>query len=184
MHSPQGDKALDLVMSGTDDTPAAIQEVQSENTDRPSSIVHDSSALALLALSKSPENNSAVTVQYPKSASLQLHSTLSVTDDKREELLDILAEIRPVQPDGSLLDGYSGDFSLENMQTCLDLFLEHFNTSYPLIHVATLDVRDADPIALLTMMLLGATYKDKDAHQLSVCLYDAIIPYILNKLIE
>jgi hypothetical protein len=33
-------------------------------------------------------------------------------------------------------------------------------------------------------MLLGATYKDKDAHQLSVCLYDAIVPYILSSLLS
>jgi hypothetical protein len=164
---------LDLAMSGTDEAPTGNQEAECIDKERTTD--HDSSAMALLALSKRPH--------YHRGPSGK-HSHLSVTAEKREELLDFIAEIRPVRPDGSLLDGDSADFSLENMQTYLDLFLEHFNTSYPLIHVATLDIMDADPIAVLCMMLLGATYKDKDAHQLSVCLYDAVIPYILNNLLS
>ncbi|KAL4897634.1 transcription factor domain-containing protein, partial [Aspergillus ambiguus] len=37
---------------------------------------------------------------------------------------------------------------------------------------------------LLSMIILGATYKDKDSHQLSVTLYDAIVPYILSGLMS
>jgi Fungal specific transcription factor domain len=106
------------------------------------------------------------------------------TSEKRDEVLEFIADIGPVRPDGTPIDGNSPDFSLENLQTYLDLFFEFFNTSYPLIHVATLDINDTDPIALLSLMLLGATYKDKDAHQLSVCLYDAIVPYILSGLLS
>jgi Fungal specific transcription factor domain len=109
---------------------------------------------------------------------------LLLTSEKRDEVLEFIADIGPVRPDGTLIDGDSPDFSLENMQIYLDLFFEFFNTSYPLIHVATLDIGDTDPIALLSLMLLGATYKDKDAHQLSVCLYDAIVPYILSGLLS
>lgn len=109
---------------------------------------------------------------------------LSLTSEKRDEVLDFIADIGPVRPDGTPIDGNSPDFSLENLQTYLDLFFEFFNTSYPLIHVATLDINETDPIALLSLMLLGATYKDKDAHQLSVCLYDAIVPYILSGLLS
>ena len=109
---------------------------------------------------------------------------LSLTSEKRDEVLEFIADIGPVRPDGTLIDGDSPDFSLKNMQIYLDLFFEFFNTSYPLIHIATLDISDTDPIALLSLMLLGATYKDKDAHQLSVCLYDAIVPYILSGLLS
>lgn len=109
---------------------------------------------------------------------------LILTSEKRDEVLEFIADIGPVRPDGTSIDGDSPDFSLQNMQTYLDLFFEFFNTSYPLIHVATLDISDTDPIALLSLMLLGATYKDKDAHQLSVCLYDAIVPYILSGLLS
>jgi len=110
-----------------------------------------------------------------------LHHYLS--HETREELLDFIAEIRPVRPDGTLIDGNPLDFSLQNMQVYLDLFMEYFNSSYPLIHVATLDINLTDPVALLSMILSGATFKDKDSHQLSVCLYDAIIPYILSGLL-
>lgn len=109
---------------------------------------------------------------------------LTLTSEKRDEILELISDIGHVRPDGTLIDGDSKDFSLENMRTYLALFFEFFNTSYPLIYVATLDISDTDPIALLSLMLLGATYKDKDAHQLSVCLYDAIVPYILSGLLS
>jgi len=109
---------------------------------------------------------------------------LLLTSEKRDEVLEFIDDIGPIRPDGTLIDGDSPDFSLENMQIYLDLFFEFFNASYPLIHVATLDISDTDSIALLSLMLLGATYKDKDAHQLSVCLYDAIVPYILSGLLS
>ena len=37
---------------------------------------------------------------------------------------------------------------------------------------------------LLSIVLLGATYDSKEAHQISVYLYDAIIPQILADLIS
>lgn len=110
-------------------------------------------------------------------------SVLAISPQKREELLEFIGEIRPVRPNGTLIDDDSPDFGLENLQNYLDLFFEFFNTTYPIVHVATLNIGDIDPIALLSMILLGATYKDKDAHQLSVCLYDALIPYILSGLL-
>jgi hypothetical protein len=151
----------------------------------------DSSARALLALSKlcrgPPQQEPAQPVGDPQTvhngSAQRLSSSLPLSNEKREELLDFIAEIRPVRPDGTLIDGNSLDFSLQNMQVYLDLFMEYFNTSYSLIHVATLDINVTDPIALLSMILSGATYKDKDSHQLSVCLYDAIIPYILSDLL-
>lgn len=70
------------------------------------------------------------------------------------------------------------------MQEYFALFLHYFNASYPLIHVPTLNLDDADPIFLLSMIILGATYKNKESHQLSVCLYDAIVPYIMSGLLN
>ncbi|GAB1214964.1 hypothetical protein ATERTT37_004146 [Aspergillus terreus] len=73
---------------------------------------------------------------------------------------------------------------MDFMQEYLDLFLRYFNTSYPMVHVATLQISSADPMLVLSMIILGATYKNKDAHQLSVTLYDAVVPYILSGLIS
>lgn len=105
---------------------------------------------------------------------------LRITTEKQRELVDFLAEIRPIRPDGTLIDGNSSEVSLANLQAYLDLFFKYFNTSYPLIHTPTLDINATDVGALSSFILLGATYRDKDAHQLSVCLYNAIVPYILN----
>jgi hypothetical protein len=109
---------------------------------------------------------------------------IAIPPEKRAELVELIAEIRPVRPNGSLINGDSPEFSLTNMQTYLDSFVRHFNTSYPILHVPTLDVCNLDPISLLSFIIMGATYKDKHAHQLSVCLYDAIIPYIFSGLLS
>ncbi|KAL4778779.1 fungal-specific transcription factor domain-containing protein [Aspergillus varians] len=111
-------------------------------------------------------------------------SRLQLPSAKRDEILDLLTEIRPVYPNGSLIDGKNGDLSEPSMQEYVDLFIRYFNTSYPLIHIPTLDIMAAEPILLLSMVILGATYKHKEAHQLSVCLYDALVPYILSGLMS
>lgn len=107
-----------------------------------------------------------------------------LTNTKRDEILHLLVDTRPVSRDGTLVDGNIPLLSLDSMQEYLDLFLRYFNTSYPMVHVATLQISSADPMLVLSMIILGATYKNKDAHQLSVTLYDAVVPYILSGLIS
>ncbi|KAI1334269.1 fungal-specific transcription factor domain-containing protein [Xylariaceae sp. FL0016] len=115
--------------------------------------------------------------------SLRLNSfTLSVS--KRQEIIDFISQIRPVYPDGSTIDENTTDMSLESMQEYLDLFFENFNYSYPLIHRATFAIAESEPIFLLSIMVLGATYKGKDAHSVSVCIFDAIVPHILGGLLS
>lgn len=156
-------------MSGLVRTPVVGSESESDN----------SSNQSAADTSFASDSMEVINPAYDKPMKSQ---TLCITNDKREDLLDLIAKIRPVHPDGTLIDGDSPEFSLENMQTYLDFFFEYFNTSYPLFHVATLKISDTDPIAVLSIMILGATYKDKDAHQLSVCLYDALMPHILSGL--
>jgi hypothetical protein len=91
--------------------------------------------------------------------------------------------MRPVYPDGTLIDESTANLSLAQMQEYLDLFFTNFNSCYPMIHSATLEVSDAEPLFLLSLMILGATYKGKEDHQLSVCIYDAMTPYIMSGLI-
>ncbi|KAG2417089.1 hypothetical protein HFD88_008307 [Aspergillus terreus] len=107
-----------------------------------------------------------------------------LTNTKRDEILHLLVDTRPVSRDGTLVDGNIPLLSLDSMQEYLDLFLRYFNTSYPMVHVATLQISSADPMFVLSMIILGATYKNKDSHQLSVTLYDAVVPYILSGLIS
>lgn len=68
--------------------------------------------------------------------------------------------------------------SLQSVQTWLDLFFTQFNTTYPLIHMPTFNPSTAEPLLLLSILLLGATYLDKGAHQLAVCIHDVIRPSI------
>ncbi|RMZ89970.1 hypothetical protein DV736_g2803, partial [Chaetothyriales sp. CBS 134916] len=126
---------------------------------------------------------SALAEKIANTDRLQLNH-LQLSPSKRREVIDLIAEIRPVHPDGSIVDENSGDFTMETMQSILDLFFLKFNTSYPMIHSATFEVNDANPLVLLSMMILGATYQDRETHQISVCMYDAIIPHILSGLLS
>ncbi|KAF9890674.1 hypothetical protein FE257_005540 [Aspergillus nanangensis] len=121
---------------------------------------------------------SDTTTTYRPGGEIQLPSA------KREEILALLKDIQPVTPEGALVDGTTELLSLRGMQEFLDLFFRYFNSSYPMVHVATLQIGSADAIFVLSMLILGATYKNKDAHQLSVCLYDAVVPYILSGLMS
>ncbi|KAF7555362.1 hypothetical protein G7Z17_g2261 [Cylindrodendrum hubeiense] len=107
-----------------------------------------------------------------------------LTPTKRQEIISYISDIRPVHPNGTLVDKDSSDLSMGKMQHDLDLFFKHFNTEYPLIHPATFDANTAGPMALLAMLIMGATYGSRESHQLSVCLYDAVIPHILSGLIS
>lgn len=58
--------------------------------------------------------------------------------------------------------------SLSCLQTYCDLFWTRFNTTYPLMHMSTFEPSHVDTLLLMTVLLLGATYGEKDAHQLAV----------------
>jgi hypothetical protein len=113
---------------------------------RPSSFEDKSSAVAspfpahaTTGSRPSEPHHALQEIQRAHSFGSENYQFLLLTSEKRGEVLEFIADIGPVRPDGTLIDGDSPDFSLENLQTYLDLFLEFFNTSYPLIHVATLD---------------------------------------------
>ncbi|KAG5820800.1 hypothetical protein H9Q74_008656 [Fusarium xylarioides] len=109
-------------------------------------------------------------------------NNLHLTETKRGEILGLINDIRPVYLDGTSIDERTANLSLAWMQEYLDLFFANFNSCYPMIHTPTLEVLDAEPLFLLSLIVLGATYKEKEDHQLSVCLYDAMTPYIMSGL--
>ncbi|RDW57337.1 hypothetical protein BP5796_12787 [Coleophoma crateriformis] len=108
----------------------------------------------------------------------QTRKGLYITTEKRNELFSFIAGIQPLH--NTPIDADAPHFSLVNIQTYLNLFLEYFNDSYPIVHVATLNFNGLDSSSLWSMIIIGATYKDKVDHQLSVYLYDLIVPYILS----
>ncbi|KAI2829219.1 transcriptional regulator family: Fungal Specific TF and C2H2 zinc finger [Aspergillus niger] len=117
-------------------------------------------------------------------ASLHPSGRIALSISKRDDILRLLSEIRPVTPEGIIIDGNTALLSMDNMHEYISLFFRFFNSSYPMVHVATLDIEGGDPIFLLSIIILGQTYKNKDTHQLSVYLYDALVPYILSGLMS
>ncbi|ROW03876.1 hypothetical protein VPNG_07236 [Cytospora leucostoma] len=98
----------------------------------------------------------------------------------RERLLAVIEAASPSVPDQSV-EGPIRDhplLSLNSLQSWLDLYFTQFNTAYPLIHLPTFDPGQVELLLLLSILLLGATYSDKSAHQLAVCIHDVIRPSI------
>ncbi|KAI0412743.1 fungal-specific transcription factor domain-containing protein [Xylaria grammica] len=68
--------------------------------------------------------------------------------------------------------------SSHHLDSYLELYFTNFNTAYPLLHLASFDTCTVEPLLLLSVLLLGATYSGKDSHQLAVCIHDVIRPSI------
>ncbi|KAM0545019.1 hypothetical protein ACHAPJ_011529 [Fusarium lateritium] len=96
----------------------------------------------------------------------------------RKRILQVIEAANPSLPEPrqSLFD--EPLLSRDALQGYLELFFYRFNTAYPLMHLATFDVNKVEPLLLISVLLLGATYSTKDAHQLAVCIHDVIRPSI------
>lgn len=101
-----------------------------------------------------------------------------ITEVQRERLLKIITAANPTLPDQRHTLRDHPLLSVRSLQSYQELFFTHFNTAYPLIHLATFNIHHDEPLLLLSVILLGATYSSKDAHQLAVCIHDVIRPSI------
>lgn len=111
---------------------------------------------------------------------LQPSRCLPIIDElARAQMLDLIDICQPVAPDGSLVMRDNALLSLSCLQTYCDLFFTRFNTAYPLIHMSTFDPSSVDTLLLTSVLLLGATYGEKDAHQLAVSI-DLVPQPLLN----
>lgn len=97
---------------------------------------------------------------------------LVLDDVSRNRVLDLVVQAGPKTPEGSPVTRDHPLLTLNAMQEYVDLFFSRFNKSYPLIHRATFQPSHVDPLLLVSVMLLGATYGDKGAHRLAVCIHD------------
>ncbi|CAI6331446.1 unnamed protein product [Periconia digitata] len=110
---------------------------------------------------------------------LQPSRCLPIIDElARAQFLDLVDITQPVAPDGSVVTRENPLLSLSCLQTYCDLFFTRFNTVYPLIHMSTFDPSHVDTLLLTSVLLLGATYGEKDAHQVAVCIHDVVRPQI------
>lgn len=107
-------------------------------------------------------------VERPMSM-LQPSQSLPIIDElARQQILDLIDITQPTAPDGSIVMRDHPLLSLSCLQTYCDLFWTRFNTTYPLMHMSTFEPSYVDTLLLMTVLLLGATYGEKDAHQLAV----------------
>lgn len=100
-----------------------------------------------------------------------------IDEQIRKRLLQLVETSKPSLPDS---DSIWKDplLSVHALQEYLNLFFTRFNTAYPLIHLPTFDIVHAEPLLLLSVVLLGATYSSKEAHQLAILIHDVMRPSI------
>jgi hypothetical protein len=100
---------------------------------------------------------------------------LPVIDEiTRHHLLDLIVQANPKMPDGAFITREHPLLSLPDLQVFCDLFFCRFNVTYPLIHRATFEPSQVEPLLLVSILLLGATYGDKSGHGLAVCIHDVL----------
>lgn len=101
-----------------------------------------------------------------------------MTNEARDGLMQVISQTRPTKPDGSEIVSSDPLLSLSSLQHYSDLFFTRFNSSYPLIHQATFQSDHVPVYLLMSILLLGATYSDKEAHLVAVCIHDIMRPII------
>lgn len=103
-----------------------------------------------------------------------------IDESSRDRILEVIDRARPKTIDGVILDGCSELLSLPAMQQYCNLFFQRFNVAYPLLHQATFDPTEVDALLLTAVLLLGATYSGKDAHQMAVGVHDILRAQIIQ----
>ncbi|KAK0385403.1 hypothetical protein NLU13_7879 [Sarocladium strictum] len=100
-------------------------------------------------------------------------------ESTRKVLLEVIESCGPSLPNGPDVSVWELPLlSLDALQEYLELFFKRFNTAYPLLHLPTFAPDKTEPLLLIAILLLGATYSTKDAHQVAVCIHDVIRPCI------
>ena len=100
---------------------------------------------------------------------------LPVIDEiARESVLYLVDQARPKSSEGAEISREHPQLALEVLQQWSDLFFSHFNVSYPLLHQATFDPSQTEPLLLTAVLLLGATYSNKDDHLFSICIHNVM----------
>lgn len=100
---------------------------------------------------------------------------LPVIDDvAREGIIRLVEQAHPKTPDGLEITRDHPFLTLSSIQQFCDVYFLRFNTSYPLLHQATFDPAHVDPLLLIAVIQLGATYSSKDDHLLAVCIHNVM----------
>lgn len=141
-----------------------------KSTDSPSGAQEQSGITITLApdLTSQSQQERLIDVERPMSMLYPSRSLPIIDEVARAQVLDLIDITQPTAPDGSIVMRDHALLTLSCLQTYCDLFFIRFNAVYPLIHMPTFDPSEVDTLLLISVLLLGATYGEKDAHQLAV----------------
>lgn len=147
---------------------AAIGRSHIINAPTPLSMPNEESAKAARDSLAARQAHFGIDFERPMS-SMNRSASLPVIDEvARAQVLDVIEAARPITPDGLYISRSHPLLSLSSLQTYCDLYFTRFNTAYPLIHQPTFDASHVETLLLVSVLLLGATYCEKDAHQMAV----------------
>ncbi|KAI1166649.1 fungal-specific transcription factor domain-containing protein [Nemania serpens] len=102
----------------------------------------------------------------------------SIERETRDKLLGVIEIANPSFTDQKFSVHEHPLLSARHLNSYLELYFTNFNAVYPLLHLPSFDTKAVEPLLLLSVLLLGATYSGKDSHQLAVCIHDVIRPSI------
>lgn len=141
-----------------------------KSKDSPSGAQEQSGITITLApdLTSQSQQERLIDVERPMSMLYPSRSLPIIDEVARAQVLDLIDITQPTAPDGSIVMRDHALLTLSCLQTYCDLFFTRFNAVYPLIHMPTFDPSEVDTLLLISVLLLGATYGEKDAHQLAV----------------
>jgi hypothetical protein len=106
---------------------------------------------------------------------------LPIIDEAAQNaVLSLIDRARPKVPDGPEITRDHPLLSVPVLQEYCDLYFTRFNISYPLLHQATFDPTYVDPLLLTSVLLLGATYSNRESHLFAICLHDVMRAQILG----
>ncbi|KAI1108748.1 fungal-specific transcription factor domain-containing protein [Nemania sp. NC0429] len=117
-------------------------------------------------------------IERPLSLLCKRPNIPSIERETRDKLLVVIEMANPSFTDQQFSVREHPLLSARYLESYLELYFTNFNTVYPLLHLPSFDTKTVEPLLLLSVLLLGATYSGKDSHQLAVCIHDVIRPSI------
>lgn len=103
-----------------------------------------------------------------------------ICEKARAGVMELISQARPSNMSGQEVDAQSNLLTTGALQDYCDLFFTRFNTAYPLLHQATFAPAEVEPLLLTSVLLLGATYSNRDAHQMAVGVHDTLRAQIFS----
>ncbi|KAK9476225.1 fungal-specific transcription factor domain-containing protein [Lipomyces japonicus] len=96
------------------------------------------------------------------------HSTIEDKGINSETFLKMIDVLKPI-PEINAKNAY---FSLVSMKTYLNLYWEHFDTLYPILHRPTFDPSVTEPALLVSIVTIGMAYSpDREISNLAIAIH-------------